>query len=85
MALDIVTICAIIQKEFYVFITEEYANVSFLLNHMKTQMNALYELNLIPKGLSKSVVWILVKNIMTYFGNHYVHLCFLLYVPVLLL
>ena len=81
MALDIITTCAVIQKEWYLFIPEESANVSLLLNHTRTQVNALSDPTLISRGLSKSVVWILrllVEKIITYFGNHYFNLCFLL-------
>lgn len=40
-----------------------------------------------PGAFSESVVWImglLVGRVVTYFGSHYVDLCFLLPVPVLL-
>lgn len=38
-------------KECYMFITKEPANVSFLLNHMKTQVNALSDPNSLLRDL----------------------------------
>ena len=49
MGLDIITasqggICAIIQTECCVFIPDESTNTSPLLNHMRTQVNAMSDL-----------------------------------------
>lgn len=49
MALDITTALqgatyAIIQTKCYMFLSDKYVHVSFLLNHIRTQVNALSQL-----------------------------------------
>ena len=80
--------CAIIQKERCVFTHDESAKVSSLLNHMRTQVNALSDPTpMIPSfRIMVWMVWImgpLAEKIVTYFGKHYPNLCFLLHVPIL--
>ena len=61
------------------------ANVSSLLSHIRTQGNTLRDPVPRPaQELNKSVVQImelLVGKNVTYFGDHYLDLCFLLHLP----
>lgn len=92
MAFDFITAsqgdtCAIIQKEYYVFIPDESANESSLLNHTDTNECPEWS-NPQPKGFNKSRVWILgllVEKVVSDLGNYCLNPCFLLRVPARLL
>ena len=90
MALNIITAsqggtCVIIQRVVDTYIPDESAEVSSLLNHIKTEVNVLTDLTLSPGDLINQWFRSRVEKIITYFGNYYLDLCFLLYVPLLLL
>lgn len=76
---------AIIQTEWCVFIPDESANVSSLLSHMRRQVKVLSYLTSSLAALNQWFrSWALGgKN--CYSGCHYLDLCFLLQVPLLLL
>ena len=86
MALDIITAsqgdtCAIIQIKCYPFIPDESANVSSLLNYVRTQVNALR--GPIPSPgdfLNQSSDHGALNGKYSYFGPHDLSLCFLLHV-----
>lgn len=89
MAVDITTAlqrgtCAIIQTKYCMFTPDESASVLSLLNH--TDISECPEcFDPQPKGLSKSMVKImglLMEKDVTYLGNYYLNLCFLLHMPV---
>ena len=89
MALAVITAspkgtCAIIQTECCVFIPDDSANVSFLLNHMRTQVNTLSG----PTPSFEDLInqwygsWGLMEKVVTDFGiivlicvSAYIYLC----------
>lgn len=80
--------CALTQAQCRMFLPDESANVQSLLNHLRTQMNALSDPtpslgDLINQYLGSWDSW--WENIVTDFKYHCVNLCSLLQVPVWLL
>lgn len=65
---------------------DESAKVSFLLNHVRMQVNTLCDPNPRLEALVVQIMGLLMgKKNVTYFWNYYFTLCFLLHVPILLL
>lgn len=79
--------CAVIQIKRCVFIPDESAGVSSLLNHMRTQVYTLSDPVPSPGDPLNEWFrsWGTWWHIVTYFRNHYDNLCFFLHLPVLLL
>ena len=69
------------------FIPDKSASVLSLLNHMRTQVNDLSDPNSSLGDLINQWFrsWDCVEKVVTDFDNHYLNLCFLIHVPVLLL
>lgn len=64
-----------------VFIPDEPANVSSLLNQTISTDDVLKWSDPQPRSLNKSVVWgmgLLIGKVVTSFGNHCLYLCFLI-------
>lgn len=88
--MDIITACKdapVPLSKQNMFITDESANVSSLLNHVRAQVNALSDRTPSLWDL-KSVVWIMglwAEKLVNYFGNHYLDASLLWHTPILLL